>query len=100
MVARVKLPRPPVHEQNNILKFIEAEFGSVKLIIERIDKEIPLIREFRACLIADVVTGKLDVRAAASALPEIAESEPTDEPIDGEDFEQALEDIEDEVVAA
>jgi hypothetical protein len=46
------------------------------------------------------VTGKLDVRAAASALPEIAESEPTDEPTDGEDFEQALEDIEDEVVAA
>ena len=29
-----------------------------------------LLREYRTRLIADVVTGKLDVRAAAAALPE------------------------------
>jgi hypothetical protein len=53
-----------------------------------------------ARLVADVVTGKLDVRTAASALPEITESQPIDDPTDGEDFEEALDDIEDEVVAA
>ena len=32
-------------------------------------KEIFLLREFRTSLIADVVTGKLDVREAAAKLP-------------------------------
>lgn len=36
-----------------------------------------LIREYRTRLIADVVTGKFDVRAAAAALPEkLEEIEP------------------------
>ena len=51
-------------------------------------------------LVADVVTGKLDVRQAASALPEMTESEPIDERTDGEDSEEAFEDIEDKVVVA
>ena len=51
-------------------------------------------------LVADVVTGKLDVRAAAAALPEIAEAEPIDEPSDGEDLEEAIDDAEDEEAAA
>ena len=33
--------------------------------------QIEHVREYRACLIADVVTGKLDVREAAARLPEI-----------------------------
>ena len=40
----------------------------------RLRTEIALIHEFRTRLIADVVTGKLDVRAAAASLPEIAEA--------------------------
>ena len=33
--------------------------------------EIELLREYRTRLIADVVTGKLDVREAAADLPEV-----------------------------
>ena len=33
--------------------------------------EIELLREYRTRLIAEVVTGKLDVREAAAALPEV-----------------------------
>ncbi len=48
-----------------------------------------LLREYRTRLIADVVTGKLDVREAAARLPdEVEELEPLDEAdalIDGED---------------
>ena len=33
-------------------------------------REIDLLHEYRTRLIADVVTGKLDVRDAAAALPE------------------------------
>jgi type I restriction enzyme S subunit len=61
---------------------------------------ITLLREFRARLVAGVVTGKLDVRAAAAALPEITEAEPVDEPIDGEDLEEAIDDAGNEAVAA
>ena len=46
------------------------------------NREIELLNEYRTRLIADVVTGKLDVREAAAALPEVdplsANGEPDD----------------------
>jgi hypothetical protein len=43
-------------------------------------REVSLLREYRTRLIADVVTGKLDVREAAARLPDgTAEPEPPDE---------------------
>ena len=46
----------------------------------RAEREIDLLREYRTRLIADVVTGKLDVREAAARLPdEVEEPEPLDE---------------------
>ena len=38
--------------------------------ISRLEREIELLREYRTRLVADVVTGKLDVREAAARLPE------------------------------
>jgi type I restriction enzyme S subunit len=47
----------------------------------RAAREIDLLREYRTRLIADVVTGKLDVREAAARLPQEAEDlMPLDEP--------------------
>ena len=44
------------------------------------EREIDLLREYRTRLVADVVTGKLDVREAAARLPdEVEELEPLDE---------------------
>ena len=44
------------------------------------EREIALLREYRTRLIADVVTGKLDVREVAARLPDEAEApEPLDE---------------------
>ena len=37
--------------------------------ISRLEHEIALLREYRTRLVADVVTGKLDVREAATRLP-------------------------------
>lgn len=54
--------------------------------IARIEKEIDLIREYRTRLIADVVTGKVDVRAAAANLP-VEFDEPGDTLDEGEDAE-------------
>ena len=49
--------------------------------ITRARRQIELVQEYRTRLIADVVTGKLDVRAAAAQLPDEADEE---EPIDGD----------------
>jgi hypothetical protein len=38
-------------------------------LLARAEREIELLREYRTRLVADVVTGKLDVRAAAAKLP-------------------------------
>lgn len=47
--------------------------------VDRAQREISLLREYRMRLIADVVTGKLDVRDAATRLPdEVAEPETPD----------------------
>jgi type I restriction enzyme S subunit len=53
------------------------------------------LREYRARLIADVVTGKLDVRGAAAQLPEDSpEAETLDEMKDLPQDESAAEDAE------
>ena len=54
--------------------------ASVDTAIARALREIELLNEYRTRLIADVVTGKLDVREAAARLPdEVGEPEPLDE---------------------
>ena len=41
----------------------------------RANRQIELLQEYRTRLIADVVTGKLDVREAAAQLPDEAEGD-------------------------
>jgi len=61
---------PPVSEQRAILEEVASQTTQLDAAISRTENEIALSREFRVRLIADVVTGKLDVREAAAALPE------------------------------
>ena len=60
---------PPRPEQDVIIASATAQTSPLRLGIERARREIELLREYRTRLIADVVTGKLDVREAAAALP-------------------------------
>lgn len=60
---------PPVSEQIEIVAYAEQETQELNIVISRIEREIELLREYRTRLIADVVTGKLDVREAAARLP-------------------------------
>ena len=62
---------PPVEEQILILKSLTEGMARTKRLMEREQRELQLIDEYRTRLIADVVTGKLDVREAAAALPEV-----------------------------
>jgi type I restriction enzyme, S subunit len=63
---------PPREEQDKIIASAQAETAPLRAAIDRTKSEIALIGEFRTRLIADVVTGKLDVRAAAN-LPDDAD---------------------------
>ena len=64
------LPVPDPQEQAVIAKHIEQQTVGNDVAIARARRQIELLREYRNRLIADVVTGKLDVRKAAAALPE------------------------------
>lgn len=85
---------PPPEEQEAIVQFIRGETASLDREIDRIDRAIGLIREYRARLIADAVTGKLDVREAAAKLPhEVAEpsvSETDELELDDEEMAAAV----------
>jgi type I restriction enzyme, S subunit len=60
---------PPIDEQERIVSFTEEATAKIDRSIESANREIMLIREYRTRLIADVVTGKIDVREAAQHLP-------------------------------
>ena len=73
MVARLRLPLPTMEEQLSILGFVENQRRQHADTIAAVEGEIALLREYRTRLVADVVTGKLDVRAVAQSLPAEAE---------------------------
>ena len=62
---------PPTQEQVLILNSLANDMAKVRRLIEENRRQLQLMGEFRTRLIADVVTGKLDVRDAAAALPEV-----------------------------
>lgn len=68
-IGRLQVPLPPIDEQLDILAFIEVESRPVRAAVTRLETEIKLLREYRTRLVADVVTGQLDVREAAMRLP-------------------------------
>ncbi len=91
-----KLPQlvvavPPIAEQERTVRYLERETDPLVRGVGIETREIDLLLEFRRRLVADVATGKLDVREAASKLPDethdgTADSiqDPIDEPIDEE----------------
>ena len=64
------IPLPPLDDQLSILRAISEKANALDSAVGRAATEIDLLLEYRTRLIADVVTGKLDVREAAVALRE------------------------------
>jgi type I restriction enzyme S subunit len=61
---------PPPDEAAAIAGYLEIETSAITTTVARLEREIELVREYRTRLVADVVTGKLDVREAAARLPD------------------------------
>ena len=86
---------PSRQEQVQILGFIVRESAPLDKTIARIEREIALLREYRTRLVADVVTGKLDVREAAARLPE----EDAPDPLEDIDVSDEIEPADEEAAA-
>jgi len=86
---------PPAAEQMAISDFLDFERERFADAISRLEREIDFLREYRTRLVVDVVTGKLDVREAATRLPDeellpdlaAADDEPDDLPTEEVDDE-------------
>lgn len=97
MLGAFALALPPIAEQQAICRWITDECKPLDDAIARTEDEIKLIREYRDRLIADVVTGQVDVRgwqpgpedvvddAALAALGDENEDVTEEEDGDGED---------------
>lgn len=58
----IQIPIAPPEEQHRIVLALDSETRYLTEATDRARREIDLLREYRTRLIADVVTGKLDVR--------------------------------------
>ncbi len=99
-VANYYIALPGRDEQVRIIEALNAATREFDAVIGSAFREIALIQEFRTRLIADVVTGKLDVRAAAATLPDVTDIEPVDDLAEVEDLDEVPDDAENEEVAA
>ena len=84
-IKSVWLPVPSPTEQSSIVDYLDRSTIDINATVDHTHRQIELLREYRTRLIADVVTGKLDVREAAAALPEVDPLEAEDVPDDAID---------------
>ena len=99
-VANYRIALPARDEQCRIIKALKTATREFDAVIEAAFREIALIQEFRTRLIGDVVTGKLDVCAAAASLSEIAGRVTPEQSLDDEEAELDLDEAESEELAA
>ena len=64
------LPLPCLAEQVSIAEYLDRATADIDSAITRARRQIELVEEYRTRLVADVVTGKLDVRQTAARLPD------------------------------
>ena len=106
----ISIAVPPRLEQDEIIARANAQTSGLTAAIVRARRQVELVQEYRTRLIADVVTGKLDVREAAAQLPDedgdqdpIEESDPLADGLPGDlyDIGESMEDsaMEKEVTA-
>jgi len=82
IIKSLVIALPPLPEQTAIVEFLDERTEKIDAAISADRRVIDLLKEFRTRLIADVVTGKLDVREAAASLPDEPDGLEPDNEID------------------
>ena len=62
VLRNIYIPIPPVDEQQAIAHYLTSNNNAIDSTIDKIEKEIELMQEYKTALISEVVTGKVDVR--------------------------------------
>lgn len=78
-----------MEEQKAIANSLDQTTVGIIMAIDRERREVNLLREYRTRLIADAVTGKLDVRKAAARVPDEAALEKAEDDTDLSETEPA-----------
>jgi type I restriction enzyme S subunit len=81
-IKSLGLAVPSLDEQKKIVLYIDEATASLNELLRRAKREIDLIREYRTRLIADVVTGKVDVRHLVSDILAKTASVAVHKPVD------------------
>lgn len=63
ILKKIRIPFPPLPEQQQIVTYIENKTAKIDTNIEKFQKQIDLLTEYRSSLITEAVTGKIDVRS-------------------------------------
>jgi type I restriction enzyme S subunit len=87
-IGSIKLSSPLLSEQHQIVSFIEQETATINTTISKIEKELALTEEYKTALIAEAVTGKIDVRGYE--VPEISEEETYEEIGDPDSYRDSM----------
>lgn len=87
---RTVVPFPSEDVRQSVVGEIRASMTESTAVIERVSREIALLQEFRTRLVADVVTGQVDVRAIAESLPDTLEQDTELDSLLDDDLEDVL----------
>ncbi|EDP6822002.1 restriction endonuclease subunit S [Campylobacter upsaliensis] len=59
--ADLKIPLPPLQEQEEIAEFLDSKVAQIDSVIEKTKKQIKLIKEYKNTLINEAVCGRIDL---------------------------------------
>lgn len=87
-IKSIPIPILPLDEQIKIANFIKNEHSVINTTISKIEKELALVEEYKTTLIAEAVTGKIDVRGYE--VPEISEEETYEDLEDPDSYRDSM----------
>ena len=61
-IGRKFIPIPPLEEQKAIVEYINTKCQSIDSMISNLESEIAYLKEYKQSLIADAVTGAINVQ--------------------------------------
>lgn len=61
-LKKIDIPLPPIEEQLAIVKYIDEKSQKIETLIKELQAEIDYLKEYKHRLIADVVTGQVNVQ--------------------------------------
>src|SRR5690554_1867256 len=82
------IPLPNINDQVAIVNHLNKETLVINTTISKIEKEIALVEEYKTALIAEAVTGKIDVRGYE--VPEVTEEETYEEIEDPDSYRDSM----------